>query len=331
LGAIRNFGGVALLNEIRVKPADTERLLAEWSVETSEDGAAWTGLYPAPTMLDLLGRRESQGPQLASTGWPQIQEALEDELEAGPEQEFLTNAIEHLRLQNLRLALLEAVICLEIVSARYLKTLLRVKRELDRESVARALEIELMPRIGLLVPLLYADPLLSAVSMALVLQGITWRNKIVHRTGHLPDGVQDEAIESATREVLALALVLAVLERKIEAEPRLTQIAAEIAARWEVPQPSIREIDHRRIIQFEFFLANPFPNEERMRQIAGHASARFQALDPRFNPDRDLYVSFLDFPQQLIAKWAAGNLDVLKPPRTHFVHLPAPPPAPPVV
>jgi hypothetical protein len=70
-----------------------------------------------------LLRREYLGRfQIANLS--EVQEAIEDNLAAGPERVFLANALEYLRIGDLRVAVVESIICLEILLGQLLPELL---------------------------------------------------------------------------------------------------------------------------------------------------------------------------------------------------------------
>lgn len=127
--SITNFGLVTHVREFKPSEVAGDVWLDLFSVETSPDGAAWTRLGQRPADLgELLARqalrRRQHFDELKIENLSEIQEAIEDDLSAGPERTFLANALEHLRRGDLRVAVVESVICLEILLGQLLPKLL---------------------------------------------------------------------------------------------------------------------------------------------------------------------------------------------------------------
>ena len=110
LRAIRNTGLTPHVHETQCMQ-DAAAQLELWSTEQCRQGEEWTPVVQAPErdLLELLILRSTlssvpQVPWFKSAFWPAIEEAIEDNLEPGPEEEFVTNALEHLQLGNYRVS-----------------------------------------------------------------------------------------------------------------------------------------------------------------------------------------------------------------------------------
>lgn len=318
---IRNVGTVINIAEIRFREDEVEPLLREWDAEVSLDDEEWQPLTePKSTFWKRLMTasmpRHPMG-ELRSTRWPDIEEAIQDELEPNPEQEFLTNALEHVRQRNYRLALLEAIVCLEIVLSQFLENYLLINKGFSRNRVMKMLgkDVSLTPRVGLLLELVLTPGELKSLSIGDALKAISWRNTIVHKTGHLPLGLSDNEAEDCIFSVLHLADVLARKRTQIVASPESKEVAQFAALALKVPLPTISLIrHHRRVVHFQFFLSDEFPSEEKMKEIAEVLARRIQERDRRFKPEEHLYIRFSDFPQKTIAVWSRGMLEVISKP-----------------
>ena len=127
--AIRNFGLAPHLHELSWDDSQSpeiylKRLSA--AIRDHQSGEEWTDLIKTPKGKGLLYwalvySKDDTASNLTVDRWPDIQEAIQDDLPPLPEDEFRTNALEHLKLKNLRMALVESIIGLEIVLTRYLK------------------------------------------------------------------------------------------------------------------------------------------------------------------------------------------------------------------
>lgn len=329
LRGIRNFGTVIHIAEIRFTEDEVEPLLREWDAEVSLDDEEWQPLIePKSTFWETLKTaympRHPMG-QLRSARWPDIEEAIQDELEPNPEQEFLTNAIEHIRLRNYRLALLEAIVCLEIVLSQFLENYLLINKGFSRNRVKKVLgkDVGLTPRVGLLLDLVLTPDELKSLSIGDALKAINWRNTVVHKTGHLPPGLSDNEAQDCIFSVLHLADVLARKRTQIVASPESKEVAQFIALAFKVPLPAISLVrHHRRVVHFQFFISDEFPSEEKMKEIAEVVARRIQERDSRFKPEEHLYIRFSDFPQKTIAVWSRGILEVVAKPTSPRLPLP---------
>lgn len=329
LRGIRNFGTVVHVNEIQLEEGKSESFLRGWNVETSEDGNEWKPLLePFGPLARLLDGFEigQQTPELRATRWPDVEEAIQDDLEPGPEHEFLTNAIEHMRLRNFRLALLEAIVCLEIVLSQFLENYLLVEKGFSKNRLKAVLknpQVGLTTRVGLLMELTLTANELKSVEIGEILRTVSWRNKIVHATGHLPKGLSDDEIKACIMHVLYAAHVLSRKRDVIEASPDLRDLALAIALTFKTPAPRFTPIGvHRVVCQFDFSLSDEFPDEAKMAEIVAELSRRLTERDKRFRPEEHLHVNFSEFPRKTVAVWSNGKLDVREKPRTYSLRRP---------
>jgi hypothetical protein len=130
LRAARNQGGLAGVSEIGPVESDPEWQLRDWRVEVSQDGVVWGPVVQPPRELWEMFRGPRGNlafPILLSGKWPLVEEAVLEDCAPPPELEFTVNAMEHLSYGNYRLALLEAIIGLELVLAEFLRKSLRRK------------------------------------------------------------------------------------------------------------------------------------------------------------------------------------------------------------
>ena len=222
-----------------------------------------------------------------------------------------------LSVRNYRLALLEAIVCLEIVLSQFLENYLLINKGFSRNRVMKVLgkDVGLTPRVGLLLDLVLTQGELKSLGIGDVLKAINWRNTVVHKTGHLPPGLSDNEAQDCIFGVLHLADVLAGKRTQIVASPESKDVAQFIALAFKVPLPTISLIrHHRRVVQFQFFISDEFPSEEKMKEIAEAVARRIQERDRRFKPEEHLHIRFSDFPQKTIAVWSRGMLEVIAKP-----------------
>ena len=246
--SIRNFGRVTHLREIRDDAEDPEALLARWTVEFNEAGSEWQPVRRADPVSAFAGLMSAglSGPfrELNVAHWPDIAEAMAESLDPAPEEEFSTNCLEHLQERNFRLALLEAIICLEIVVSQFLRSYFTIERGVSKGKIERILGsgLDLYRRVAAILPLVLEKDLLDRLDIDLVLTAIRWRNEIIHVTGRLPGGLDETALRRHIAAVLYLALRLGKKRDDISAQPDLRQLAAALATEFGIDAPTLQQL-----------------------------------------------------------------------------------------
>jgi len=311
---IRNFGTVAHINEIYPEDQDARHYLSIWTVEISEDGKSWKNIInDDPLKQFLYMQRTKPIAKLYSSIWPDIEEAIQDNLSAHPEQEFVTNAIEYLRNRNYRMALLESIICLEIVLNQHLSKYLSINMKISKGRINKFLipQLGLTARVSVLLNLCLNSEDIKKVEFNNVLNVINWRNHIIHKTGHLPKDLPDGMIYQNINSVLNLVFLLAQRRNQIEASPEMQQIGKNISEKHDVPIPSIWLLDrHRVLVEFVFYvIPSNFPEVQVLEALALEASTLLSARDKRFNPPEHLYMRYYSF-RDIKARWFKGSLQM---------------------
>lgn len=314
LAAIRNFGWVTTAREYR--PEDKpEKLLRAWEAKARVRGK-WREVAPNPKRgpLDPYGlfilEENVERSSLSVSHWRDIEQALVEDLKPNPEQEFLTNSLQHLeRDNNPRLALIEATVCLEIVLSECVRLYLGVRRHFDKKKINDVLNnVGLTSKVGLLIDSLLSFNDRSRGRLDEVLKGIGWRNKIIHHDGHIPSSVPAEGVRDAIYAMLNLALILGRKRDELRAEPEVQKISAAIAERFRCPQPEVEVLRYHEIsATFSYQtrassylrpLGSPPPTEHDIPDQAGlqvivdGLAARLQERDPYFDVKKHLSAKF---------------------------------------
>ncbi|GAG58886.1 unnamed protein product, partial [marine sediment metagenome] len=185
--------------------------------------------------------REQEFPVLYISNWPEIKEAIQDNLQSPLENELLANTHEFLRVGNNKMAILESVTCLDIILSQYLKIFLTNRKNLDTKRIGKFLTTQfgLKARIAGLLDLTLSRESLKYVNIESVLQAIKWRNDIVHKYGNLPSGVSNNDLKQAIEDTLNLIYILVRERDQIIAEPSLIEISENIAKKYNIPTPTI--------------------------------------------------------------------------------------------
>ena len=309
--SIRNFGLVTHVREYRIDEFIGGHWLDVLSVQTSTDGSTWTDLgEPPKDIAELLARmslmrREHTG-TFKIANLAEVQEAVEDNLAAGPERVFLANAIEYLRMGDLRVAIVESVICIEILIGQLLPELLAAA-SVSADALTK--EITLFPRVKMLLPLLLPTEM-AKEDLASVLRTISLRNKIVHQSGHLPDGIPEETVRKGIRAVIGLAYSLAHKRDSLRRAPDLQRLSRNIAAKFGIRAPTIEwALRHMFTVRFPFFF-DPMPTMDRLAEVAGAVVDGLKELDHRCQPNTDVFVFFSRFGTE-VATWQGGRFHVI--------------------
>jgi hypothetical protein len=225
LRAIRNAGRVYTLHEIPgVEDEEAPLLLDLWHAEMSLDGLNWTPIlpessYPRGPSISVFRSMEFEieRKELDLHRWAEIQRVIQDDLPLLPEQEFAINASEYLHRRNFRLALVESIIGLEIVLSRYLTAYLHIHKKIPQTRIEEFLSpnLTLSTRLSGLLDLTLPPDALQQINLSNVRKAVTWRNKVVHGTGRLPDGVPHAELREAISAVLDLTQRLGVLTQQM--------------------------------------------------------------------------------------------------------------------
>jgi len=314
LVAIRNFGWVTTAREYKPEQKP-EKLLRAWGTKARIHGE-WKEVAPKPpqTPFDLfyglgdLDQNVERG-SLSVSRWPDIEQALVEGLRPNPEQEFLTNALQHLREENLRLALVEATVCLEIVLSDCLKLYLAVKRKFSKSKIDSVLNnVGLLSRVGLIVDSMLTYNEGRVAELDKVLQAIRLRNGIIHKTGHLDPSVPREEAHDAIYAMLNLALTLGRKREKLKAEPEMEGIAKAIAGNFHCPSPEIEVLKYHEVsATFSFqskvpmylrAIGSPLPADDKipdqdgLQEIIDGLASKLKERDSYFDVKRHLSAKF---------------------------------------
>lgn len=316
---IRNFGIVSEISEIKPPARESaEAFVRRWKVERGDEITGFQFLIPEAPELGglalLLGfGGAGQSGELRGYRWPDIVEAIQSDLPPGPEKEFLTNSIEHLRRGNFRYALLEAVICLEIVTTQFLKLFLQSKG-LSSVRIKKFLNdrLGLTARVSAMFNIaLDRSPEDDLINQ--VLKAVEWRNDIVHDTGRLPTGPTEQHFRDGITAVLALSILVAGKRDELAGEPRMRAVASKLSQEWGFlfsgPMPALRaQGQHRVVANINYISSRSIPNVDRMNQMVDRIATLLAEEDHGFDRNRHLVVKFTALPNITRARWSAGKL-----------------------
>lgn len=310
---IRNFGLVPEIPENLPakleKGGNLEAEVLDWIPEESTDGESWTPI-PKSKGFDFLllfvtsrfsrAARFSEHTELNVALWPDIVEALEDNKEPPPEMEFFTNAIGHFRQKNFRLAVVESIVCLEVVFTQFISNYLSISAKVKKENLQRFLspELGLTARLSGLLNLTLHESYLKEIDLDRVLKVVEWRNKIIHKTGRLPSGIDEDTLQKNISAVFFLINLLAERRDNIIASPELNEIADVLRQKADVMWPSIwLESRHQVRIDFDLFSKKEAPDyRQKLENLVRQTIELLRKRDPRFDPIKHLTICFKHIP-----------------------------------
>lgn len=335
ISALRSFGMVPHLKEIRVTDDGShEETLRMWSVEYSDDDEKWTSfqveLKPehAPLILDAILKGMGQSPTKPSVSqvqeyaelwlerWPEVEEAIQENLSPQPEQELIINAIEHRRLKNSRLAVIESIIALEMVLTRFIRSYLSTVKNVPKKRVDSFLgpNLTLSTRLAGVLDLTLEPSEIQRVDLAEIKKVVNWRNSIIHKTGNLPAELSDEEVSVGVNSVFTLIFLLAQKERDISISPEMQKIVIQINADHpKFGYPTLRKLGNHKF-SVDFLVVPYEPSAEdpsTFEGVVGDLSIQLGVRDAKFKADKHLTVKFFRIPWDIIARWHGGNLEIL--------------------
>lgn len=320
LETIRNFGTIPYLQKIYPDFSDSEvdRHLRVWDVELSGNDKKHSFKEKSDAILGSLSflfKSDSEAiPELNTYHWAEIGEALQDKLINVPEKEFFVNALEFLRKKNFRMALLESIICLEIVFNRYVRSFLKIRKEISEKRI----KIFLLPQLGLsariagIIDWILDKDDIKDIDIENVLDAISCRNKLVHTTGYLPSNLTEEEARKYITNVLILSQILARKKDLIDMEPDLQIIAKDISENNNVPLPFIRFFGRHIFFIDINFLFQKLPEKGILERVAIQLGEKLKEKDRRFIPDKHLLVTFKSFPDKINARWSVGSFKFIE-------------------
>jgi hypothetical protein len=238
-------------------------------------------------------------------------EAMQEGLEPGPEQEFLANCLEHLGERNFRLALIESVICLEIVLSGFLRTYLQHEKRLSKSRIENFLSstFGLTSRVSGVLDLTLPKELVAKIDADLVLKAVGWRNAVMHKTGRLPAHLDEKTLRKHVAAVLTLVRYLANRRDEIAAEPELRAVGETIAKEFGGSDPTMRQFSRHVVwVDYFYFSKTDLPLETDMERIVARTGQLLADRDPRFELHQHLYARFLTYLDGPQWGWTAGRL-----------------------
>ena len=302
------------LNEYRPND-EVDYFISKWSIEYCTNGEDWNKLQSSDYRQGLLGLwyQQNYGESMGDINvekWASIDEAIKDDFPIPPEKEFVSNTLEHLKNQNYRYAVLECIICLEIVLNQYIRLFLEVNHSLSKSRIEKFLEpsFGLTSKISALLNLCLNKNEIDKVELSKVIQTIKWRNFITHRTGQLPTNIDNSNFNEAIHNTLSLIYLLASKRDTLQLTPLHLEISQKIKNSFGIPKPHITPNGvHRKVVKINYIFEENLPDASLMNDIVNFLTQLFTSDDVAFDPNKHLFIIVKTI-NKTHAIWGSGRL-----------------------
>ena len=251
--------------------------------------------YKPLECLSVLNYREiNKKGDLYTNTWEDICEAIQDDKDPLPEHEFITNCFEHLDSNNLRMAIIECIMALEIVLSQYLDKYLKLIKKLPRKRIDNFIspDLGIKARISVLLNLTMPDDDIGKVKINDILILIGWRNKIIHKSGHIK-GVKEKEIHKKISSAFYLIQLLARKRDLIILTPEIQAISNQIKEKYDTVVPNINLFErHRVTVTFTVIFEKGLPNKNKFIDMQKFITSKFIKRDSHFIPEKHLIIKY---------------------------------------
>lgn len=325
--SLRIYGWVTNLHEFNwsLTSNDLENILVYLNVEKSEDGKSWQRLidkYSSSSYLAFLYSSKviEENSQLYMFNWEGIKESIQDdscvkrEKEVN-EMEFVINAIENFRKDNIRTALIESIIGLEIILTKYIKGYFKIIKRYNRKEIDTLLEpnFGLTRRILLIPELTFEEIELRKINLKNILTAIKWRNNIIHKTGDFPLSVNKKDKIKIISELINFIHLLELKVTQITVHPKILEIKKYIIDKYNILDFDVeKQRNHRIYIKFYNNQKEGLWKEEKINNINNDLFEQLKKIDSRFDPKKHFLASYIELPNNIWAVFAENLLKYLK-------------------
>jgi len=239
--------------------------------------------------------------------WLEIKDALENNLEITEERYFFVNSLEHIYNNNIRLAVIETVISLEIAVNKYLKDYLKLKNiPNDRITNLINSHIGIYSMVSVLLDLSIEEEVMETIKIDEVLKLITLRNNIIHNNKQIPkeSSERKETFNQIASTHILCKLLVGFCNKRINIKALLKNAQTS----YDIENIEIKCLPDNPIIVLSVYLkeySNELINKINFSIISSLKD--FRGYERSYNEKEHLYINYR-FNKKVMAKFSKGKL-----------------------
>lgn len=239
--------------------------------------------------------------------WVDIKNALENNYEITEDRIFFVNSLEHWRNNNIRLAVIETVIGLEIVVTKYLRNYLKFKN-IPNDRIGNLINphIGIYSMVSVLLDLSVEEEIITHIEIDKVLKLIKLRNNIIHNNYKIPKETtkQNEIFEQIQATHFLCKLLFSFCNKIIIIKDLLKRTKKN----YDIENIQTRcMIDVPNIILSVYL--KKYSNEliTKINSSVINSLKDFRRFEKSYNEKEYLYISYR-FNKKVMAKFSDGKL-----------------------
>jgi len=239
--------------------------------------------------------------------WLDIKDALENNLEITEERYFSVNSLEHISNNNIRLAVIETVISLEIAVNKYLKNYLKFKN-IPNDRIGNLINSKtgIHSMVSVLLDLTIEEEVMEHIKIDEVLELITLRNDIIHKNKKIPKepSKQKEIFGQIASAIVLCKLLFGFCNKRINIKALLKNTKKS----YDIKNIEVRCIPDNPIVVLIVYLKEY--NHELINKINFsiiNGLKDFREYGRLYNEKEHLCINYR-FNKKLMAKYSKGKL-----------------------
>jgi len=242
--------------------------------------------------------------------WLEIKDALENNLEITDERYFFVNSLEHIYNNNIRLAVIETVISLEIAVNKYLKDYLKFKN-IPNDRIGNLINSKtgIHSMVSVLLDLSIEEEVMEAIKIDEVLKLITLRNKIIHENKQIPkeSSEQKEIFSQIASTQVLCKLLFGFCNKRIKIKALLKNAQRD----YDIENIEIRYLPDNPIIVLIVYLKEYSHELIKNINFSIISSLKdFRGYERLYNEKEHLRINYR-FNKKVMAKFSKGKLEFL--------------------
>jgi len=243
--------------------------------------------------------------------WMEIKDALENNLEITEEKYFFVNSLEHIYNNNIRFAVIETVISLEIIVTKYLKDYLKFKN-IPNDRIGNLINphIGIYSMVSVLLDLSVEEELMKEIEIDEVLKLINLRNNIIHNNKQIPkeSSKRDVIINQIRISHVLCDLLFTFCNKRINIKALLKNTQTS----YDIENIRIGWPMDAKIILLNIYLKKCSNDLINKINFSIRSSLKdFRGYEKLYNEKEHLYISYR-FNKKVMAKFSRGKLVFLK-------------------